>query len=650
MELTPCVGEAPQTFYCQVCCEDFSDGGFSLAGCGHKFCKECLVGYLSSKVQDGEIAPSCFWSSASTTLAMQTREMTNAKQMCMVKLTDEDMSALLLPDSVDVWNKWDRFKYFKSNALARECPYCNHRQLGLNNSKEKPEMKCENPECNKEYCFLHAGAHAGLTCQDYELREAAESSQSQTLIDQSSKPCPVCKMPITKDGGCNHIKCSFCGATFCWLCGKEVEDAVFPAHFQWWNPSGCANLQMNELDEPTECARTMARLISYAEMLILGPLSAASTLASLVFCCCFVPCMVRQQPNKPSESLPRRILFLLGQCMSGWGMLWIGLLFMLPLSLLGFVALCILSCIRQIIRCLCCIRRPQQPGAAAAAAASAAAAPDRTNSSTTALASASTDPGSSVPSGLGIGLDDSQALALGAVTNFLSAEVSTDLATRSAAPALASAAAAGAEDFPLLLLLEAGARCQILPAGDDVERGTEDGGDELAGVVGRECVAVRPEKHEQEIWMVRLLGPLGAADPGYDELNPMSSLLRVPKARLAVSTRSDVSGAASSISASSSGAASSATVSAQRVDAMLSSLENMLHSGLVSAFAVPAPLSGPATGTATGLEAAEIALGIDLGVDEQNQNQEAAATAGGSLCPTSPISPYSPLSSTDSKV
>jgi len=638
------MGEAPgeaMDFYCQVCCEDFSEGGFSLKGCGHKFCKECLVGYLSSKVQDGEIAPSCFWSGASTTLAMQTREMTNAKQMCKVQLTDEDMSALLLPDSVDVWNKWDRFKYFKSNALARECPYCNHRQLGLNNSKEKPEMMCENPECNKEYCFLHAGAHAGLTCQDYELREAAESSQSQTLIDQSSKPCPVCKMPITKDGGCNHIKCSFCGATFCWLCGKEVEDAVFPAHFQWWNPSGCANLQMNELDEPTASARTMARLISYAEMLILGPLAAASTLASLVLCSCFVPCMVRQQPNKPTESLPRRIAFLLGQCMSGWGMLWIGLLFMLPLSLLGFVALCILSCIRQIIRCLCCIRRPQQPGTAATGAA--ASAPDRTNLISTALGS--TDPGSSVASGLGLGLglglDDPQTLALGAATNLLSAEV-VDQATRSAAPALASAGAAGAEDFPLLLLLEAGARCQILPpAGGDVERGTEVGDDELAGVVGRECVAVGPG-NEQEIWTVRLLGPLGAADLGYDESDPMSSLLLVPKARLAVSTRPDFSGAAASLSTSSSGAASSATVSAERVDAMLSSLENMLHSGLASAFSVPAPLSGPATGTATGLDAAD--LGIDLGEDEQN------ATAGGSLCPPSPTSPYSPLSSADSKV
>jgi hypothetical protein len=39
------------------------------------------------------------------------------------------------------------------------------------------------------------------------------------------------------------MKCQ-CGVAFCWLCGKQIDDATFPAHFQWWNPAGCANLQV----------------------------------------------------------------------------------------------------------------------------------------------------------------------------------------------------------------------------------------------------------------------------------------------------------------------------------------------------------------------------------------------------------------------
>ena len=41
------------------------------------------------------------------------------------------------------------------------------------------------------------------------------------------------------------MKCQ-CGVAFCWLCGKQIEDSLFPAHFQWWNPSGCSNLQVTE--------------------------------------------------------------------------------------------------------------------------------------------------------------------------------------------------------------------------------------------------------------------------------------------------------------------------------------------------------------------------------------------------------------------
>jgi len=27
-----------------------------------------------------------------------------------------------------------------------------------------------------------------------------------------------------EDGSCNHIKCSFCGTDFCWLCLKEIGE------------------------------------------------------------------------------------------------------------------------------------------------------------------------------------------------------------------------------------------------------------------------------------------------------------------------------------------------------------------------------------------------------------------------------------------
>ena len=30
--------------------------------------------------------------------------------------------------------------------------------------------------------------------------------------------CIKCKVPITKNGACNHMTCTRCGAEFCWIC------------------------------------------------------------------------------------------------------------------------------------------------------------------------------------------------------------------------------------------------------------------------------------------------------------------------------------------------------------------------------------------------------------------------------------------------
>ncbi len=46
---------------------------------------------------------------------------------------------------------------------------------------------------------------------------ALESVQE---IKKSSKPCPACRYIITKDGGCDHMRCSNCGTRFTWSTGK----------------------------------------------------------------------------------------------------------------------------------------------------------------------------------------------------------------------------------------------------------------------------------------------------------------------------------------------------------------------------------------------------------------------------------------------
>jgi len=44
------------------------------------------------------------------------------------------------------------------------------------------------------------------------------TSTNDLWMSQFSRPCPKCKAPIEKNGGCNHMACTRCKTHFCWAC------------------------------------------------------------------------------------------------------------------------------------------------------------------------------------------------------------------------------------------------------------------------------------------------------------------------------------------------------------------------------------------------------------------------------------------------
>ena len=76
-------------------------------------------------------------------------------------------------------------------------------------------------------------------CRRYQQRMRAVERASASTVKRISKPCPKCKAPIEKDGGCNHISCVSCRYEWCWLC----EQRYTPFHYSPTNIFGCPGAQ-----------------------------------------------------------------------------------------------------------------------------------------------------------------------------------------------------------------------------------------------------------------------------------------------------------------------------------------------------------------------------------------------------------------------
>lgn len=129
------------------------------------------------------------------------------------------------------------------------------------------------------------------------------------------------------------MRCSYCNQAFCWLCGKAVDDEPFPVHFQWWNPMGCSNMQLNESIVPTSRDLRYARLLTIFQYLFIGIPTFSSSFATLcLFCCCYKETWSCSMPILQRLSKLRDRFFAL---MTFYSLVWMGLFVFLPLILIG---------------------------------------------------------------------------------------------------------------------------------------------------------------------------------------------------------------------------------------------------------------------------------------------------------------------------
>eukprot|EP00804_Cyclotella_cryptica_P031276 CCRYP_011081-RA/>CCRYP_011081-RA protein AED:0.06 eAED:0.06 QI:0/0.33/0.25/1/0.66/0.5/4/273/694 len=200
----------------------------------------------------------------------------------------------------------------------------------------KPIVLCQS--CSTEFCYFHSNAHPGETCENYNKKSLELDRVNVEYANRSlhSKQCPSCGILVSKEGGCNQIKCGNCGVHFCWLCRTIVDDGAFPEHFRWWNLNGCPNMQLDGSEEPLQCTIFLAKLLSILQLIVLGIPSLVLAIASSLVCPCLLPGIGRTHRERAVN------------CISFWGS-FLSTLIVFPLSCIGMLVMAAVYCFMAMI-------------------------------------------------------------------------------------------------------------------------------------------------------------------------------------------------------------------------------------------------------------------------------------------------------------
>jgi len=212
---------------CPICCEDSIPASelFIFEKCDHQYCRECLQGYVATRVEEGKVLDlSCPFPGCKTPVEYH-------QVRCVV--------------TADLFNKYEEFTFIASlnaDPSVRWCPKagCGNAIIG---DPENPKCECTSPSCRYEFCFLCSEPwHADATCEQYQqwkVDNGLIDTKFTHWAKKNTKKCPQCKTMIEKIAGCNHMTCSSCKFEFCWLCGGKYSSN----HFDVFNVLGCPGMQ-----------------------------------------------------------------------------------------------------------------------------------------------------------------------------------------------------------------------------------------------------------------------------------------------------------------------------------------------------------------------------------------------------------------------
>ncbi len=137
------------------------------------------------------------------------------------------------------------------NKNMRFCPIINCDSYAKRENENDNFVKCLK---GHEFCFKCGKKwHKDEKCEnEEEIDELFEKYKKK----YNSKECPNCKIITNKNGGCNHIKCTYCHIDWCWICGEIFKSTE--EHYNNPNNNKCFERMFdNNVEIITICSKCL---------------------------------------------------------------------------------------------------------------------------------------------------------------------------------------------------------------------------------------------------------------------------------------------------------------------------------------------------------------------------------------------------------
>ncbi|KAH7832284.1 putative ubiquitin-conjugating enzyme E2-binding protein 1 [Monocercomonoides exilis] len=190
-----------KTFECGICyCQYSLNESFPLT-CEHKYCKECVVAYINSRIK----------------LGFECLQTSCPCSGCAIQISPVKIRSSLTDVNKAKYDIIFQNSFIEKQRNLRRCPRhsCSivARRIGLGQ-----DVTCK---CGMVYCFqCGRPGHMPATCDMMQKWEHLIGDNSLTLewMIKHTKACPGCGVPIERRAGCLYIRCAYCRYEFCWMC------------------------------------------------------------------------------------------------------------------------------------------------------------------------------------------------------------------------------------------------------------------------------------------------------------------------------------------------------------------------------------------------------------------------------------------------